>query len=132
VRATGTKRVTIVNASTDEYDLELCVMIPVEVIIRDCAGFTYCLHSEFSRFIRIPLCGKLCWSLGMNTMAYVKTRVCLCEHVIQEYNGWGTGTASIPGCEPSTIVGRFLTNVTLSVLLEICLVRLLPYATLSC
>jgi hypothetical protein len=65
------------------YDLYLCVKVPVQIVLRDCAGFLYCLTSMFSQIVKIPLATRV-----MNlkdTQIYLKARVKLCRTVPVKY-----------------------------------------------
>jgi hypothetical protein len=129
VRSTGPDSVTVLDTS-DLYDIVFCLLVGVEITVRDCCGFTYCLHSQFSDKVRVPLCAKACTDIVRNTMAYVKTRVRLNETITVPLNGL-VGSGSSSECPGDTVAGtQYLPSVHLTSTLEVCLVRLLPYATL--
>lgn len=125
-----------VSASVDdEYDIMFCVVIPVQIIIRDCSGFSYCLHSEYTEVVRVPMCGKVCGhELGTNMMAYVKTRTRLVKDPgpFDGSNLTGGPVLHPNACGNTNVDGsKYLPQVTVASLVEICVVRLLPYATAS-
>ena len=125
VRATGTTKARIAcekmqknNGSVypentkqrclDSYDLWLCLTIPVEIIVRDCSGFLYCLHSSFSTYIRIPLIAK--FRNIKDAQVYIKVRVRLCG-TVKVYNRAdnscdGLSTAMCPGADGSNALNR--------------------------
>jgi len=94
IKASGNPTVTIpATQDCEAYDLLLDLRIPLEVVVKDCCGFTYCLKSYINTStvvgggslpddmlrLRIPLCTKLV-NVG-DTQLYIKTRVRLCTHV---------------------------------------------------
>ncbi|GHU79084.1 hypothetical protein AGMMS49992_30700 [Clostridia bacterium] len=61
----------------DLYDLYVRIKIPVEIIIRDCAGFTHCLKSWFAEKVKIPLTKRV-KCLPKHPLIYAKATVSLC------------------------------------------------------
>jgi len=118
-----------------KYDLVLRIDIPVEVIVRDCCGFLYCLKSHFNTYlnedctscplrVRIPLCTKV-QNLG-DSQLYIKVRVRLCSTTTTEAAA-GTTTEEWP----SDCFGGHTADtkpvVKLDILIEACVVRLVAY-----
>jgi hypothetical protein len=100
VRAKGKTQSTVVeelmcgpnvvdNDPCNSYDLYLCVYIPVEIIVRDCAGFLYCLTSAMSQIVRIPLTTRV--RNLKDTQIYLKARVRLCRTKVVRYPNSGSG-----------------------------------------
>ncbi|MDR1570117.1 MAG: hypothetical protein LBS72_06470 [Oscillospiraceae bacterium] len=140
----------------ESYDLWLCLTIPVEIIIRDCSGFLYCLSSAFSQYVQIPLVAKV--RNLKSAMVYIKVRVRLCstvrvlgsstnsEETIDHPPTWATvadDNLGEIGCN-NKIYGldedgypdpefstHALPEVKLDILLEACVVRLVPYGNLG-
>ncbi|MDR1570116.1 MAG: hypothetical protein LBS72_06465 [Oscillospiraceae bacterium] len=168
VRATGTTKARIAKekmigntTSGDDhddpcqsYDLWLCLTIPVEIIIRDCCGFLYCLKSSFAQYVLIPLCTKV--RNIKDAQVYVKVRVRLCSTVKVLGSGDDDDTIDgAPTAAPDTdpeegdtpmsddescsnlgyedgIFGdHALPTVKLDVLIEACIMRLVPYGVLG-
>jgi hypothetical protein len=66
----------LINPNCDSYNLWLRFKIPVEIIVRDCAGYLYCMRSFFTELVRIPLTARI-HNLG-DSYIYAKVRVRLC------------------------------------------------------
>lgn len=153
VIATSQMQEQLENGATycDSYDLVLCITTPVEIIVRDCCGFLYCLRSKFSQYVRIPMCAKV-HNIG-NAQVYVKTRVRLCEPVtVNQYDiDSNTATSSSDaqagnwniGCNTGLLTeidpnkgqalnpAKVLNTVKLDILIEACVMRLIPYGVLA-
>ena len=131
------------NDPCESYDLVLCLTIPVEIIVRDCCGFLYCLKSAFSQYVRIPLCTKV--RNIKDAQVYVKVRVRLCQTVKVLNTGANDETINHDptgfedetnndgsiGCNSLGYDENFgahaLPEVKLDILLEACVMRLVPY-----
>jgi hypothetical protein len=72
----GDNDLNLINPNCDSYNLWLRFKIPVEVIVRDCSGYLYCLKSFFTELVRIPLTARI-HNLGASYI-YAKVRVRLC------------------------------------------------------
>jgi hypothetical protein len=154
------------------YDLYLCVTIPVEIVVRDCAGYLYCLTSKMSQIVRIPLATRV--ANLKDTQIYLKARVRLCKTAVVSYPntapGFGINNPPTPpidwndtlldkcadtdavialnlncnqdiygdiedqfggyGTEGSW-VDRALPEVGLDVLIEACVMRLVPFGVVA-
>jgi hypothetical protein len=153
VRASGTSSARVAEEQMtdnpestdpcDSYDLVLCITVPVEIIVRDCCGYLYCLKSFFSQYVRIPLCAKV--RNLKNAQVYVKVRVRLCTPVKVENGGLGDASSMTSddqddwskGCRPddADMPDGFgdlaLPEVSLDILIEACVMRLVPYGVLG-
>ncbi|MDR0395806.1 MAG: hypothetical protein LBH66_00715 [Oscillospiraceae bacterium] len=66
----------LINPDCHSYNLWVRFKIPLEVIVRDCSGYLYCLRSFLTELVRIPLTAQI-HNLG-NSYLYTKVRVRLC------------------------------------------------------
>ncbi|GHU72587.1 hypothetical protein FACS1894184_20410 [Clostridia bacterium] len=119
VRATGasivqmedcmeTNDLNLINPDCNSYNLWVRFKIPVEIIVRDCAGYLYCLNSFFTELVRIPLTSMI-YNLG-GAFIYTKVRVRLCfpnkAEATPLYDGeeaLGKGTTFCGGCTGATL-----------------------------
>lgn len=67
----------------DAYDYYVRIKIPVDIIVRDCAGFMHCLKSWFAEKVKIPLTGRVS-CLPKRPLIYVRATVTLCAPVRAE------------------------------------------------
>jgi hypothetical protein len=97
----------LINPNCDSYNLWVRFKIPLEVIVRDCAGYLYCLKSFMTELVRIPLTARLHNLSGV--YIYAKTRVRLCypnqaeATPLYDANGDSLGAVdpTMPECTPS-------------------------------
>ncbi|GHU79089.1 hypothetical protein AGMMS49992_30720 [Clostridia bacterium] len=66
----------LLNPDCDSYGLWVRFKIPLEVIVRDCSGYLYCLKSFITELVHIPLTARI-KHLGASFI-YSKVRVRLC------------------------------------------------------
>jgi hypothetical protein len=98
----------LINPNCDSFNLWVRLKIPLEVIVRDCAGYLYCLNSFITELVRIPLTARL-HNLGEGKYLYTKVRVRLCypnqaeATPLYDPNGDSLGAVdpTIPECTPS-------------------------------
>ncbi|MDR1598488.1 MAG: hypothetical protein LBS11_01190 [Oscillospiraceae bacterium] len=66
----------LINPDCHQYNLWVRFKVPLEVIVRDCSGYLYCLRSFLTELVRIPLTAQI-HNLS-NPYLYTKVRVRLC------------------------------------------------------
>jgi hypothetical protein len=122
------------NITVDNYDLVLRIELPLELIVEDCCGKKFCLRSFIRDRLRIPMCGPAEPVRQGSDMLYLKSRVHLCEpYSVPPDVSINASHDNI--CAPIPASGRGMplgyNAMRLEVLIEACVVRLLPYGVLG-
>jgi hypothetical protein len=111
------------NVRVDGYDMLLNIEIPIELIVRDCCGYQYCLRSYIQDEIRIPLCVQAAQARDTSDFLFLKSRVRLCS----PYSVPAGSSENYPSA-PIVLGGD---NLRLELLAEACVVKLVPYGVLG-
>ncbi|GHU79087.1 hypothetical protein AGMMS49992_30710 [Clostridia bacterium] len=123
-----------VNISVDGYDLVLHAEIPLELIVRDCCGYQYCLRSYFYEDIRIPLCVRADPVRASSDYLFLKVRVRLCSPYSVPADV-SANASHVGTCTPVPATGQGIpvgaNGMRLEVLVEACVVKLVPYGVLG-
>jgi hypothetical protein len=111
------------NVQVDGYDLILRVEIPLELIVRDCCGYQYCLRSYIQDEVRIPMCVRAEQVRATSDYLFLKARVRLCSPY------------SVPAASSSNYPANQIPiggdGLRLEMLVEACVVKLVPYGVLG-
>ncbi|MDR0395804.1 MAG: hypothetical protein LBH66_00705 [Oscillospiraceae bacterium] len=118
----------------DYTDLMLRIEIPLELIVEDCCGKTFCLRSFLRDYLRIPMCGRAETARQSSDMLYLKSRVHLCEPYgvppdISINASHSAACSPVPASGAGIPLGA--NGMRLEVLMEACIVRLMPYGVLG-
>jgi hypothetical protein len=138
VRVTGTGG-TVVEECLEKdnadstYDYFARIKVPVDIIIRDCAGFTHCLKSWFVEKVKIPLSFRVS-CLPKLPLIYVRTLVSLCypvraETTVKDINEPGSDYEYLDICDegpPGGLIVSFDNCPKLKVSVTACIIKLVP------
>jgi hypothetical protein len=122
-----------VASPAEAYTIFLCVRVPVEIVVTDGCGYTYCLHSFYTQQVQIELCRKA-GLLGNDVQAYIKVSVRIGTPLapIQQDNAL-TAAGSNAYCDGFTVPGgtaHWLPTISLDSHISVCLTKMVPYGVI--